>query len=112
MTATVEGVVPTASGNLFTINATVPNRTNARRAGSAATLLLPSGTQRAILVPLSAIVRDGDLTGVVVHGPQRDERRWIRLGTTRGEFVEVTGGLQAGESIVVPARAATTEPGA
>lgn len=105
VTATIEGIVPTSSGNLFTINATLPNRGNTRRAGSTASLLLPTGTQHALLVPQRAIIRDGDLTGVVVRGAQRDERRWVRLGVTRGSMIEVTSGLRAGESIVVPTAA-------
>lgn len=108
-TAIVEGVVPTASGNLFTVNATVANAAATYRAGSAATLRIPAGSQPMLLVPVAAIVREGDLTGVIVHGIQRDERRWIRLGATRGTQVEVAGGIRAGESIVVPA---TTRPGA
>lgn len=108
-TAIVEGIVPTASGNLFTVNATVANAAATYRAGSAATLRIPAGSQHALLVPVTAIVRDGDLTGVVVHGVERDERRWIRLGATRGTQVEVAGGLRAGESIVVPT---TARPGA
>ncbi len=111
-TAIVEGVVPSGSGNLFTINATVPNRERLFRAGSAATLSLPLGEGHAVLVPMAAIVRDGDLTGVIVRGAERDERRWIRLGATRGALIEVTSGVRAGESIVIPAAAASAAPGA
>jgi RND family efflux transporter MFP subunit len=107
VTATVEGIVPANAGNLFTVNATVANRARTYRAGSSATLMIPVGTTRALLVPRSAIVRDGDLTGVVVHGASRDERRWIRLGAIVGEQVTVTSGLQAGEEIVVPTVGAT-----
>lgn len=102
VTATVEGIVPANAGNLFTVNATVANTKAAYRSGSAATLMIPVGTQHALLVPLAAIVRDGDLTGVIVRGPQRDERRWVRLGATTATHVDVTSGLRAGEDIVVP----------
>jgi RND family efflux transporter MFP subunit len=107
VTAKVEGIVPANAGNLFTVNATVANREGRYRAGSSATLMIPVGTTRALLVPRGAIVRDGDLTGVVVHGAIRDERRWIRLGAIVGDHVTVTSGLQAGEEIVVPTVAAT-----
>ncbi len=109
-TATIEAVLPTASANLFTINALVDNRGAQYRAGSAATLRIPTGTQRALLIPREALVHDGDLTGVVVRGSTRDERRWIRTGSSSATHVEVTSGLAAGESILMPATA--TKPGA
>ncbi len=111
-TAIVEGVVPSGSGNLFTINATVPNRDRTFRAGSAATLSLPLGESHAVLVPTAAIVRDGDLTGVIVRLGTRDERRWIRVGATRGALIEVTSGVRAGESSVIPPAAASAAPDA
>lgn len=101
-TATVEGIVPTASGNLFTVNATVANRGNTHRAGSAATLYVATGTAHAIVVPRGAIIHEGDLTGVIIRGAQRDERRWIRLGAMTSTHVEVTSGVRAGETIVIP----------
>ncbi len=101
VTAVIEGVVPAGVGNLFTVNATVTNRDNRYRAGSAATLTLPGAERQVVMVPVGAIIREGDLTGVNVRGPTRDELRWVRLGTTRGTHVEVAGGLAAGETIVV-----------
>ncbi|MBL0170066.1 MAG: efflux RND transporter periplasmic adaptor subunit [Gemmatimonadaceae bacterium] len=109
--AKVEGIVPAGSGNQFTVNAIVDNRRAAIRTGSSATLFIPIGTRHALLVPLSAIVRDGDLTGVIVRGAQRDERRWIRLGVTIAGRVDVTSGLEAGEDIVIPAASAPAKAG-
>lgn len=109
VTATVEGVVPTATGNLFTVNAIVSNRDGALRAGSAATLSLPMGTTSGIVVPAAALVRDGDLVGVIVRANGVDDRRWVRLGTVTPTHAEVTGGLKAGETIVIP-EAATPSP--
>ena len=100
--AIVEGIVPANAGNLFTVNATVRNARSEYRAGSAAILRLPAASHHALLVPLRAIVRDGDLTGVIVRGAERDERRWIRLGAESDTYVEVTSGLRAGEEIVIP----------
>lgn len=110
VTAIVEGVIPAGAGNLFTVNATVINRTDAAgqrryRAGSSAQLHLPAGSRLARLVPREAIVTDGDLTGVIVRGTDRDERRWVRLGTSVDGLVDVTSGLRAGEQIVVPGAA-------
>lgn len=102
--ATIEGVVPAATGSLYTINALVPNRDGALLAGSRATLELPTGQRQVLVVPSSAISRVGDLTGVLLRTPQGDDRRWVRLGRTMGAVVEVTAGLRADDRVVVPAQ--------
>ena len=108
VTAKVEGVVPAGASNLFTVNALVSNRDGALRAGSAATLSLPlSSTTNGIVVPVAALVRDGDLVGVIVRTNGVDDRRWVRLGTVTATHAEVTGGLKAGETIVIPEAAST-----
>lgn len=103
VTATIEGVVPGAGGNMYTINALVPNAERAILAGSAATLALPLGERSALVVPARAILREGDLTGVTLRTERGDETRWVRLGATAGDLVEVTAGLRAGDRVVVPA---------
>jgi RND family efflux transporter MFP subunit len=100
--AAIEGVVPAAAGNLYTINALVPNATGGLLAGSRASLALPTGARRVLVVPSSAVTRVGDLTGVTLRTEQGDDRRWVRLGVTLGDMVEVTTGLKNGERIVVP----------
>jgi multidrug efflux pump subunit AcrA (membrane-fusion protein) len=110
--AVVEGIVPAAAGNLYTINALVANPGGTILPGSTATLLLPLGVRRALLVPSGAIVRQGDLTGVTLRTASGDETRWVRLGATAGDLVEVSAGLEAGDQIVVPlsgARVAAVE---
>ena len=107
MPATIEGVVPAEGGNLYRINALVPNPatgagSRAFLAGSAATLALPLGARAALVVPVRALTREGDLTGVTLRTPRGDEIRWIRIGSTTGELVEVTAGLRAGYQVVVP----------
>ncbi len=111
-TAVIEGIVPAGAGNLFTVNATVANRADAYRSGSAAVLLIPVGRQHALLVPNAAIVREGDLTGVVVRTASGDERRWIRLGVSTATHTEASSGLKAGETIVVPLTQSSSAPAA
>jgi RND family efflux transporter MFP subunit len=110
VTATVEGIVPAGAGNLFTVNAVVGNRDGALRAGSAATLSLPMGLTSGIVVPVSALLRDGDLVGVIVRANGVDDRRWVRLGTVTATHAEVTAGLRAGETIVIPGTATPPSP--
>jgi RND family efflux transporter MFP subunit len=101
--ATIEGVVPATSRNLYSINAMVQNPRGALLAGSTATLTLPTGARTALVVPAGAIVREGDLTGVTLRTAQGDERRWIRLGAASGAMVEISAGLRAGDQVVLPA---------
>lgn len=100
--AIIEGVVPTAAGNLYTINALVSNTDGHYLAGSAAALLLPLGQQAALVVPERAIIRQGDLTGVTVRLADGDATRWVRLGLRAGGMVQVDAGLRAGDQVVVP----------
>ena len=100
--AVVEGVVPAPTGNLYTVNAIVPNGDRAILAGSAATLRLPLGRRAALVVPATALRREGDLTGVFVRTSEGDALRWVRVGHVGEQIAEVTSGLRAGEQIVVP----------
>jgi hypothetical protein len=58
--------------------------------------------EHALLVPSAAIVREGDLTGVIVRSATGDERRWVRLGVSTATHTAVSSGLKVGETIVVP----------
>jgi RND family efflux transporter MFP subunit len=100
--AIVEGVVPSAAGNLYTINALVPNPGGAILPGSTATLRLSLGARPGILVPTRALVHEGDLVGVTLRTGDGDRTRWIRVGSTYGAMTEVSAGLRAGAVIIVP----------
>ncbi len=101
VTAVVEGVVPAPGGNLYRVNALVPNADGRFLPGSAATLALRQGERPAILVPTAAIVRQGDLTGVRLSTESGPELRWVRLGRAHGDFVEVVSGLRAGDRVLL-----------
>jgi RND family efflux transporter MFP subunit len=109
--ATIEGIIPATTGNLYTINALVANPGGALLAGSRATLALPTGSRRVLIVPSSAVARVGDLTGVVLHSAQGDDRRWVRLGRELGDMVEVTAGLRSDDRVVVPGARITAVAG-
>ena len=105
VSAVIEGVVPAGAGNLFTVNAIVANRAGAYRSGSAAMVSIPVAREHALLVQNAAIVREGDLTGVIVRSTAGDERRWVRLGVSTATHTAVSSGLKVGETIVVPSSA-------
>jgi RND family efflux transporter MFP subunit len=100
--AIVEGVIPATAGNLYTINALVPNPGWTILSGSTATLSLPTGEHTALVVPTNAVRREGDLTGVTLRTAQGDELRWIRLGAASNGMVEVSAGLRPGDRVVIP----------
>jgi RND family efflux transporter MFP subunit len=108
--AIVEGVVPSAAGNLYTINALVANTGGAILPGSTATLRLPLGARTGIVVPNAALIREGDLTGVTLRTADGDKTRWVRLGGVIGRMTEVSAGLRAGDVVVVPTRDASIAP--
>lgn len=101
--ATVEGVVPAGAGNLYTVNALVANPGGAVLAGSTAIIAVPGGSRTSLVVPVHAITREGDLTGVMLRTDHGDELRWVRLGVVAGDVVEVIAGLRAGDRVVSPA---------
>ena len=105
--ARVEGVVPATVGNLYGINAIVANGSATMLSGSTATLSIPQEARVALIVPARAVTRSGDLTGVIVRTADGDQIRWVRLGRTLGNAVEVTSGLHAGDSIMVPTASAS-----
>jgi hypothetical protein len=54
-----------------------------------------------VWVPLKAIVRRSEMTGLYVLGPQGEPLlRQVRLGPVQGDQVEVLSGLAAGERVV------------
>jgi len=108
LSAVVEGVVPAAAGNLYTINAIIDNPHGAILPGSTATLLIPIGAHSALVVPSAAVIRQGDLTGVIIRTADGDATRWIRLGRNIGSMIEVNSGLRSGDRVVVPSSGATT----
>jgi RND family efflux transporter MFP subunit len=99
----VEGVVPSPAGQTYTVNAVLENPDGRFLPHSAATLLLPVGRHGGVVVPAAAVTRDGDLTSVRLVIPTGVEVRWVRLGRSVGDGIEVLAGLAAGDSVLVNA---------
>jgi RND family efflux transporter MFP subunit len=76
------------------------------RAGTYVKVSFPSGARDAVTVPLSSLVRRGQLTSVFIVGSDGVARmRLITIGSTDGARAEILSGLAAGEKIVAdPAR--------
>lgn len=99
--ATIEGVVPSPTGAVYTVNAVVPNGRGDFLAGSAATLRIPDGERVAVVVPSNALVRQGELVGVRVETASGVELRWVKAGPAVDDLTEIYAGLRAGDRILV-----------
>jgi RND family efflux transporter MFP subunit len=69
--------------------------------GVSVTAFLPAGMRAGVSVPAAAIVRRGQLTGVRVVTEGGVVLRWVRLGRTLGDRVEVLSGLEVGERVAL-----------
>ena len=61
------------------------------------------GHREVIMIPQRAVVRQAGLEGVFVPGNGVARFRWLRLGETFGEEVEVVSGLEEREHVVLDA---------
>ncbi len=59
-----------------------------------------------LAVPASALVREDDLTGVYLAAEGEARLRWVRLGRSFSDSVEVLSGLRDGDRVVVTAASA------
>ena len=98
----IEGIVPVPGASLASVQVLVDNTTGRFASGSAASLSLPGASRSVLLVPLAAVVRNGDLTGVRMRSASGVVTRWVRLGRPYEDAIEVLSGLAAGDSIIVP----------
>ena len=115
---TIHGLVTQVSssseytGGQYIIKVAIPdNEKNGLYAGMYADISIPAknstsaGTVgEAVLVPLSSIVNRDQLTGLYTVGSDMTALlRWVRLGRTYGDRVEVLSGLSKNESFIAHA---------
>ena len=84
------------------------DKTNAQLlSGMYATVQFPVArktTSSAVMIPIESIVKNGQLTGIyTVSQSNTALLRWLRLGRTFGDQVEVLSGLSADEQYIVSA---------
>jgi len=93
------GVAVDPATRTFRVKLSVPS--NGLSSGKLARVLIPED-QRTLMVPQSAIVRRFDFTGVwVVKEDNTLELRFVRLGDTFGDKVQVLSGLKEGERVII-----------
>ncbi len=72
------------------------------RSGMFARVTLPVGEKKTIRIPQSAVVHQGQLTGVFIVDAEKTARfRLIRVGSPSGDQIEVISGIADGTRILV-----------
>jgi multidrug efflux pump subunit AcrA (membrane-fusion protein) len=100
--ATIAEILPSSNPatRTVTVRVVLDNPGGALRTGMFARLRFPGDGPASAVVPATAIVRRGPLTGVFVVDGGVARLRWITLGHTQDGRVEAQTGLEAGERIV------------
>ena len=99
----VETIVPAAdqSSRSFLVKIALP-ADEAIRSGMFARVVIKTGEERMMLIPSSAVVPQGQLTGIFIVGEDQIARfRLIRTGRRFGDTLEVITGLQEEQRFVV-----------
>jgi RND family efflux transporter MFP subunit len=103
LSAVVRAVSPAGEPGThrFEVRADLPEAPTLR-SGVFARLLLPApNSEPRLLVPQSALVRRGGLSGLFVVSDGRARLRWIAVGESSAGRAEVRAGVDAGEKVVV-----------
>ncbi len=91
----------------------LPNPGHKLKPAMFANLVIDRPAQSTILVPQTAVVHDGDATGVYLEvSPGKYELRTVNVGATRGDNIEVRNGLRDGQRIVKQGAAFLRAPAA
>lgn len=95
------------TGGQYLVKANIPdNETSNLYPGSFANVSIPikhqiSGEDAQVRVPVSAIVRQDELSGIyTVSNDKRGMLRWLRLGKTQGSEVQVLSGLSPNDAFI------------
>jgi RND family efflux transporter MFP subunit len=105
-TVPVARIQPAANpmSRTFDLEAYLPNDDGRLRSGMFARVEVTIGQREAVVVPRDALHLRGQLTGVwIVNDRDEAHLRWIRVGRSLDDRVEVVSGLQGGETIVLAA---------
>jgi len=98
----IETIVPAAdqSSRSFLVKITLP-ADEAIRSGMFARVVIKTGEERMMLIPSSAVVPQGQLTGIFIVGDDQIARfRLIRTGRRFGDTLEVITGLHEEQRFV------------
>lgn len=109
ITGTVTEVSSSAknTGGQYLVKVTLDSSDSSVRSGMYATVRFPVERKNApdkVLIPTSSIIKKGELSGIYTISQQNTALlRWLRLGRTYGDQIEVLAGLNADETYIVTA---------
>ncbi len=83
------------------IEAEVPNAEGQLKPGMFAEGKLALGEAPAVVVPSSALRREGNTRRVMVVIGERIEERLVEIGETKSDLIEIRRGVKAGEKVVL-----------
>ena len=104
--AQVEGVVSEISPVADPVSRTFLTKLDLRqsptlRAGQFGRVAVPVGESTAVRVPVSAVIRRGQMELVFIAAADRAQLRIIKTGKTIGNEVEVVSGIGLGEKVII-----------
>lgn len=100
----VSGIGALADSNTrtFTVKIRVKNPTGELKPGMIAGVILHTGSQKAVLIPLDSVLQrsDGSVVFVYDAASKTVNRRTVTTGEIRGNAIEILSGLEFGDQIV------------
>lgn len=99
----VEAVIPSGDprSRTFEVRVVLDNKDAMLQSGMFARVQFQKDSRPGLLIPASAVVKQGQLQGVYVVDGDRVRLRWVRLGKVFGDRVEVISGVSEGDEIVI-----------
>jgi multidrug efflux pump subunit AcrA (membrane-fusion protein) len=91
--------VADAEANTFRVRVNLPDGAATLYPGMFVKVGFVVGETRRLLVPVEAVVRRSELSGVYVTDGEAVALRQVRLGRRYGDSIEVLSGLSAGEAV-------------
>jgi len=104
MVAEIDRIMPAGdrATRTFAVQLLLNNPEGLLKSGMFARVDFPVGSRSTLVVPVTSIVRRGQLEGILVVGPESIAHlRWIKLGHHFETGVEVLSGLAAGDRYLV-----------
>lgn len=87
---------------MLKVQAVIPNKSLELKPGFFARVKVYTGGEKeAVLIPITAVLYEGTKARVFLNEGGKARERYLKLGSTYGEMMEIAEGLQAGEQLVV-----------
>jgi RND family efflux transporter MFP subunit len=94
----------------LSIEALVPDKEGILKPGLFARVILyTGGMKETVVVPITAILYEGDRTRTYVVEGDRAKERLVKLGNKYGEEIEITEGIREGEKVVIAGQQGLSE---